>query len=66
MAQQFQDLWTSLSPEEKRQLAEKADTSVAYLSQIAGGHRRAGNKTIAGLLKADDRISFAMFFPDVA
>lgn len=66
MKTNFRELWSSLSPDEKRSLAEKADTSVAYLSQVAHGHRRAGYKTIASLTGADERISLAMFFPDAA
>ncbi len=38
----FKDLWQSKSHLEKLQLAEDLDTSMAYLSQIANGHRKAG------------------------
>ena len=31
-----------MTVDQKRSFAQKADTSVAYLSQLANGHRRAG------------------------
>lgn len=62
MSNQFQKYWVALSADEKRNLAELADTSVAYLSQVAHGTRRAGNKTIESLLKADRAISLSWFF----
>lgn len=34
--------WTSLDPIGKRDLARRCGTSVAYLSQLANGHRQAG------------------------
>lgn len=56
----FCNLWESLSPEEKLRLAESADTCVAYLSQVAHGHRRAGASLIERLMAADNRITFQM------
>lgn len=58
----FKTFWASLTADEKRELAKKADTSVAYLSQIATGHRGPGRKTIASLVEAHEGISLAMFF----
>lgn len=34
--------WEELSPDEKKELAKRCDTSVAYLSQVFHGHRKAG------------------------
>ncbi len=39
----------SLSHQEKVEFAEKADTSLAYLSQLANGHRKAGLKTMLAI-----------------
>ncbi len=36
------NFWRELPPANKRKLATSLDTSVAYLSQIANGHRKAG------------------------
>ena len=49
-----------MDPEAKRHLASRSRTSVAYLSQLAHGHRRAGADVIERLIAADDRISFEM------
>jgi len=57
----FKKYWNSLSVEEKKELAIKADTSYAYLSQVASGHRNAGWKTIKNLNSADKNIDFSMF-----
>lgn len=35
---------STLNDDQKRQLATKLKTSVAYLYQLAGGHRKAGLK----------------------
>lgn len=56
----FNPFWRSLSSEEKASLARAANTSVAYLSQIAHGHRKAGADVIERLMCADQRISFEM------
>lgn len=61
----FQDFYARLSPDEKRELAENADTSVAYLNQIKTGHRNAGRDLIERLMAADGRISFRMFATQV-
>jgi DNA-binding transcriptional regulator YdaS (Cro superfamily) len=45
-----------LSPEEKEKFAKRADTSVAYLSQLAHGHRNAGIKTIVAIEEASNGI----------
>jgi len=66
MQKNFKELWTELTADEKRALAYKSDTSVAYLSQIANGQRRAGRKTIGNLVTADKRINFNMFFRESA
>jgi hypothetical protein len=34
--------WRALPPEQKVEMARALDTSVAYLSQLAHGHRRPG------------------------
>jgi len=62
MSERFTEFWTDLDASEKRQLADRADTSVAYLHQISSGYRNAGRKTIDSLKAADNRISFEMFF----
>lgn len=62
MSNKFQMFWVDLGPAEKIELAKNADTSVAYLSQVANGHRGAGKKTIQSLVGADPRISLSMFF----
>lgn len=38
----FIQIWRALNPAEKMELAERMQTSTAYLSQIANGHRNAG------------------------
>jgi DNA-binding transcriptional regulator YdaS (Cro superfamily) len=48
----FETYYTSLSPEAKRDLAEKLGITVAYLRQIAHGHRRAGARVIARIAEA--------------
>lgn len=57
----FRDHYTRLTPDQKRQLAERLGTSVPYLSQIAHGHRRAGPRLLlqieratAGAVRAED------------
>jgi len=64
MRKDFKELWVDLTADEKRELAAKSDTSVAYLSQVANGQRRAGRKTIGSLISADRRINFEMFFSE--
>lgn len=62
----FKTFWVSLKADEKTALAKDAETSVAYLSQVAHGHRNAGADVIERLMKADSRISFSMMRPGVA
>lgn len=42
METKFTKYWQKLKPENKQVLADDLSTSVAYLSQIANGHRNAG------------------------
>ena len=60
---EFKTHWESLSPEEKKGLAESAQTSVAYLSQIANQHRGAGFRTINKLIQADPTLGYDSFIP---
>lgn len=39
---EMRDYYSGLKPEQKENLAKKVRTSVAYLGQIASGHRKAG------------------------
>jgi len=59
--QNFKSHWVGLSPEEKKLLALNAETSVAYLSQVANKHRNAGWKTIRKLVQVDERITYDCF-----
>ncbi len=47
----FSSYWKALEPEEKKQLADSCETSVAYLSQIANGERNPGRSLTATLEK---------------
>lgn len=62
MKNEFKTFWADLTADQKRDLAQRAGTSVAYLSQIASGYRNAGTKTIAALVEAHDGITLSMFF----
>jgi len=62
----FKKFYLDLSKEEKEELAVTADTSKAYLDQIASGHRNAGFSTVKKLIRADSRISIEMFDPELA
>jgi DNA-binding transcriptional regulator YdaS (Cro superfamily) len=42
----FKTYYDNLTAAGKRDLAKKAKTSAAYLSQLANGHRKAGLKTL--------------------
>ena len=66
MNDSFAGYWAALTAAEKTDLAERADTSVAYLSQVANGHRRAGVKTIRSLTNADKEIKLSWFFDEAA
>lgn len=48
----FTPYWKSLLPPEKRKLADDLGTSYVYLSQISGGHRRAGGDLIRRATKS--------------
>jgi len=61
----FRNFYEALTSDERMDLAERADTSVAYLSQIAHGHRKAGASFSARLKSADNRITDAMLRPDL-
>ena len=43
----FNEYYHSLSPDEKKALAVKLETSVKYLAHLASGFRKAGGKTLA-------------------
>lgn len=57
----FVDIYAAMSADEKRELAIKANTSVAYLSQVANGHRKAGADFIARVIAVDQRLTFGSF-----
>ena len=57
----FNEFWTTLEPQQKQRLADRADTSMMYLSHIAHGHRQPGRAMIKKLLDADKRIKVGMF-----
>jgi len=57
----FKEYWKSLDAEDKKLLAEQAETSVVYLSQVANNHRPGGRKLIDKLMNADSNINFEMF-----
>lgn len=61
----FQKYWKSLSSEQKHSLADKAETSYPYLSQIANGLCGAGADLMAKLKKADPNITDVMLRPDL-
>lgn len=61
----FQTYYNGLSKDEKTDLAEKAETSVDYLYQVATDRRRAGLSLALRLIAADDRISLEMLRPDL-
>jgi hypothetical protein len=56
----FKQYWIQLSPKEKNDLADRANTPKDYLSQLAHGHRNAGANIIERLMKADSKITFQM------
>ena len=63
MEMNFKEYFSGLDPEKKTSLATNADTSVAYLSQVANGHRNAGAGLIRRLMQADKNITFSMMSP---
>jgi len=62
----FKGYWEGLSPADKTKLAENAETSICYLSQVAHGHRRAGISLIMRLRQADEEISLEMMRQDLS
>jgi len=56
----FNSYWSGLTKDQQEKLAKDADTSVAYLNQVASGFRNAGAKLIEKLLVADSCITFQM------
>lgn len=61
----FKAFYDSLDKSERISLAQRARTSVAYLYQIAEGHRKAGASAAARLKAADNRITDSMLRPDL-
>ncbi len=61
----FKTFYRTLDRDEKHALADRAGTSVAYLYQVAHGHRMAGASVSARLKAADGRITDAMLRPDL-
>jgi hypothetical protein len=61
----FNDYWQSLPSHEKASLADKAGTSLNYLSQIANGHRLSGANLMSRLVAADENITIQMMRPDL-
>lgn len=57
----FLDIWGELTAKQKQKLADRAGTSVAYLSQIAHNHRGPSRYMIRKLMAADKRIKAEMF-----
>lgn len=62
----FPEFWKSLTAKERKDLADRAGISIAYLRHIALGNRHAGALTIDRLMKADNRITFQMMRPPEA
>lgn len=56
----FKAYFDALDAKNKKELADKASTSVNYLFQISNGHRQAGADLISRLIAADDQITFGM------
>lgn len=61
----FKTFYGLLDKAEKQALADRAGTSMAYLYQVAYGHRKAGASVSARLKAADGRITDAMLRPDL-
>jgi hypothetical protein len=61
----FSDFYESLDKDQRLALAERADTSVAQLWQLATGRRNAGAALMSRLMSADNRITAAMLRPDL-
>lgn len=43
---EFKDYWQGLLPDAKASLAKRLHTSVAYMSQIAHGHRKPSRRLV--------------------
>ena len=56
----FKTYWKDLTPAQKIELAEKSATSVAYLSHIANGHRKAGANLLDRILVAEPNLTYQM------
>lgn len=66
VAMNFRAFWQSLTPEQKRQLATEADTSVGYLHLVAGSHRRPGPEMAKRLVAASNgKLSLPVLRPDL-
>lgn len=61
----MKSLLNELSDTERESLAVSAGTSVGYLWQIAGGHKKPGNKLCEKLVDAEPRLTFAELRPDL-
>ena len=61
----FKSFYDALEKPEREDLAERAKTSIAYLWQVANGHRKAGASVSARLKAADNRITDSMLRPDL-
>jgi len=53
------------TPHERQQFAEAAETSVAYLYQIAGKHKLPGAKLCRRLVKANPLLTLQELRPDI-
>ncbi len=66
MSQQLRDWLAKASTEERESLAKEARTSVAYLWQLAGGHRRASLKLAKKLQDASGgKLTIEGLRPDI-
>ena len=66
MESKFKTYFSEMTPDQRESLATNADTSVAYLRQVASGHRNAGANLIDRLLKADPLITYEMIRSNAA
>jgi hypothetical protein len=58
-------LLRTLKPAEREAFAVSADTTVAYLYLLAGGHRRASPAMAKRLVEADARLTLPELRPDI-
>jgi len=61
----FKEFYSALTKDVLVSLAAKANTSTAYLYQIANGIRKPGMSVASKLKAADHRITDAMLRPDL-